>query len=52
MVGAAALPVTGWRLHRAGAPRAELALHAAVSAVALLFAWQMWTWNLLGWRFG
>jgi CubicO group peptidase (beta-lactamase class C family) len=51
-VSAAALPVTGWRLHRTGAPRVELVLHAAVCAVALLFAWQMWTWNLLGWRFG
>jgi CubicO group peptidase (beta-lactamase class C family) len=49
---AAALPVTGWRLRQADAPRAELALHAAVFLVALAFAWQMWTWNLLGFRFG
>lgn len=49
---AAALPVTGWGMRRAGAPRAERALHAAVFAVALVFAWQLWTWNLLGFRFG
>ena len=48
---AAALPVTGWRLHRAGAPRTELALHASVWILALAFAWLMWMWNLLGFRF-
>lgn len=49
---AAALPVTGWRLHRAGAPRTERVLHAAVTLVALVFAALLWSWNLLGWRFG
>lgn len=49
---AATLPVTGWRLRRAGAPRTEIVLHAATFAVALVFAWQLWTWNLLGFRFG
>lgn len=49
---AAALPVTGWRLRRNGAPRAEIVLHAAVTAVALAFAILLWSWNLLGWRFG
>ena len=49
---AAALPVTGWRLRRAGAPRAERVLHASVAVVALVFAWQLWMWNLLGFRFG
>jgi CubicO group peptidase (beta-lactamase class C family) len=49
---AAALPYTGWRLHRAGAPRAELLLHAATAAVALVFALLLSSWNLLGWRFG
>lgn len=48
---AAALPVTGWRLHRSGAPRTELALHASVGVLALVFAWLMWTENLLGFRF-
>jgi CubicO group peptidase (beta-lactamase class C family) len=49
---AAALPVTGWRLRRAGAPRAERVLHAAVTVVALAFAVLLWSWNLLGFRFG
>jgi CubicO group peptidase (beta-lactamase class C family) len=49
---AAALPVTGWRLRRAGAPRAERVLHAAVTVVALVFALLLWSWNLLGFRFG
>ena len=49
---AAALPATGWRLHRAGAPRAELALHAGTTMVALVFALLLWWWNLLGFRFG
>jgi hypothetical protein len=48
---AAALPVTGWRLHRARAPRAERALHASVCALALVFAWLMWSLNPLGFRF-
>jgi CubicO group peptidase (beta-lactamase class C family) len=49
---AAALPLTGWRLHRAGAPRGELVLHAATAMVALAFALLLWSWNLLGYRFG
>lgn len=49
---AAALPITGWRLRRAGAPRAEQVLHAAVMLVALVFATLLWSWNLLGFRFG
>ena len=49
---AAALPVTGLRLRRAGAPRAERALHALTAAVALAFALLLWQWNLLGFRFG
>ncbi|HEX6369767.1 MAG TPA: serine hydrolase domain-containing protein [Longimicrobium sp.] len=49
---AAALPITGRRLRRAGAPRAERVLHAAVTAIALVFALLLWSWNLLGFRFG
>ncbi|HEU4881669.1 MAG TPA: serine hydrolase domain-containing protein [Longimicrobium sp.] len=49
---AAALPVTGWRLRRACAPRAERVVHTAVTIVALVFALLMWSWNLLGFRFG
>jgi hypothetical protein len=49
---AATLPVTGWRLRRASAPRAERVLHAAVTGVALVFALLLWSWNLLGFRFG
>jgi CubicO group peptidase (beta-lactamase class C family) len=49
---AAALPVTGWRLRRARAPRAERVLHAALTLTALIFALLLWSWNLLGFRFG
>jgi CubicO group peptidase (beta-lactamase class C family) len=49
---AVALPITGWRLRRAGAPRVERVLHGAVTIIALGFAALLWSWNLLGWRFG
>lgn len=49
---AAALPLTGWRLRRAGAPPGERALHALTALVALAFALLLWQWNLLGFRFG
>jgi CubicO group peptidase (beta-lactamase class C family) len=49
---AVALPVSGRMLRRAGAPRVERVLHGAMTIVALVFATLLWSWNLLGWRFG